>query len=310
MDGSEADEAQAFVLVVALGSFAAAARRLGRDPSIVSRRVAALESRLGVRLLERSTRQVTPTDAGRCFADGMQRSFELAREAADAAREATARPAGLLRVSLPALFGRLWIAPLLPDFLALFPLIRLHVGFTDRMADLVADAIDVAVRIGDLPDTRLVARRLATTRRVLCASPAYLARRGVPARPDDLLAHDCLAPLGLLTHPVWHFRATDGTPRPVRIEARLEADEPEALLLAARAGAGIGLGADWLVHADLAAGRLVPVLPDWSIDGGAALHMVRASNRHTPARTRAFIDWLTAELSPVPWSAESAPGAS
>jgi len=301
MDASQADQVEAFLAVLETGSFTAAGRRLVRDASVVSRRVAALEERLGIRLLERSTRRVSATEAGVRFRDGARQSLDLMHAAESEARHLAAAPSGLLRLALPAAFGRLWIGPRLPGFLARYPDVRVEASYADRYVDIVAEGFDVALRIGEMKDSRLLGKRIAPTRRLICASPAYLGAHGVPGEPEDLRRHACLGFTPMFTHPVWHLRR-DRQARAVRVAGPLEADDVQTLVGAAVAGLGIMMAADWLVAGEVASGALVPVLPDWSADGEAGVYLVRASSQLAPAKTRAFHDWIADEFAEIPWS--------
>lgn len=300
LDRARFDEVAAFLAVAERLSFAAAAEALGRDGSAVTRRVAALEARLGVRLLHRTTRRVTLTDAGR-------RYEELTRRILDDLDTADAEAAGLgggvrgtLRISLPAAFGRIWVAPLLADLLARHRELEIEASFEDRYVDLLAEGFDAAVRTGALADSRLVARRLAENRRLLVASPAYLERRGVPATPAELEHHECLGFNRLEGRgEAWRL-AQAGRVVDVAIKPRLRGDEAVPLLAAACAGAGIAIGAEWAVGPELAAGALRTVLPDWEVAPGTAISVVTPTGRLVPAKTRAFVDLLVAAFTPVP----------
>jgi len=192
MAAAQSEEIEAFAAVAESGSFAVAARRLGRDASVLSRRITALEARLGVRLLARTTRRVTTTEAGAGYLPRVQ-AILAEWSAADAeVSKGAAAPRGVLRLALPAAFGRMWVAPVLAGFLAAHPEIQVEAQYSDRYVDIIAERVDAAVRIGALPPSDLVARRLARFSRLLCASPDYLAKRGMPAAPQDLAAHACL----------------------------------------------------------------------------------------------------------------------
>lgn len=300
--GRRLDEVVAFLAVLDAGGFAGASRRLGRDASVLSRRVAALERRLGARLIERTTRSAVPTEAGARFAERMRAALAAMAEAEQEAAEAAALPSGRLRLALPGTFGRMWIAPMLPDFLALHPAVSVEASYSERYVDLVAEGYDIALRIGDLPDSRLAARKLADNRRLVCAAPAYLARRGAPARPADLAGHDCLMFTRLVSHPEWRFRR-DGRVEGVRVSGPLAADDSHTLVWAGVAGRGLIICSEWLVGPELADGRLVEVLGDWSVDGEGAIHLVRPSARFTAGKVRAFTAWLAGRLAPPPWAA-------
>jgi DNA-binding transcriptional LysR family regulator len=300
MDSIEADQTQAFLAVLETGSFSAAGRRLGRDGSVVSRRVAALETRLGIRLLERSTRRVAATEAGSRFRDRIREAMEMVRQAEDEARAMSSSPAGLLRLSLPVAFGRLWIAPRLPEFLHRYPGIRIEASYADRYVDLIAEEFDVGVRLGEMKDSRLVGRHLATTRRLLCAAPSYLAVSPPLRDADDLPQHECISFTRLATHPVWHLHR-NGKGRSIRVDGRLAMDDAQAVVQAALAGVGVIMATDWLVGRELAEGRLVQVLTDWEVGGEAGVSVVRASVKHEPAKTRALVEWLAQIFAKPQW---------
>jgi DNA-binding transcriptional LysR family regulator len=300
-DGAHFEETASLAAVAEHGSFARAAAALGRDPSVVSRRVSALERRLGVRLLERTTRRLSLTEAGAALARQARAALAALAEAEEEASALGGTPRGLLRLALPGSFGRMWVAPLLPGFLAAHPEVRVDARFSNRYVDLVAEGFDAAVRVGTLPDSGLVARRVATHRRVLCAAPAYLAARGVPAEPRDLERHACLGFTWFASHPDWSF-AREGRRVIVRAAANapLTADDGEALVHAAVAGVGIMLASDWLVGRELGDGRLVPLLEAWTHDKEGAVHAVVPSGRLLAGKTRAFLDWIAARFAPVP----------
>jgi len=306
---SRLDELEAFVATAEGSSFTAAAAALGRDATVLSRRVSALEARLGVRLLNRTTRRVTLTEAGSLY---LRRVSGLLVELAAAEAEVMDRadaPRGTLRLTLPASFGRLWIAPLLPAFLRAYPGVAVEASYADRFADLVAEGWDAAIRIGGMPDSTLVVRRLAPSRRLLVASPAYLAAHGAPTHPDDLARHVLLGFTGLRTWPHWVLQRGSERAK-VRISGRLASDDGEALVPAALDGMGLMLAADWLVGLHLAAGRLVEVLGEWSSGGGDGVSLVLPPGRLVPAKTRILSDWLAARLGPTPpWRPASAPPA-
>lgn len=296
------DEIAAFLAVIDKGSFAEASRSLNRDASVLSRRVSALERRLGVRLIERTTRSIVLTDVGARYAERMRAAIAAMREAELEAADAAHQPGGTLRIALPGAFGRLWVAPRLPEFLAAHPRVRLDATYSDRFVDLVAEEFDLALRIGALPDSRLIARKLADHRRLVCAAPSYLERRGEPSSPADLARHDCLQFTRHAAYPHWRFRR-DGRSESVAVAGAMEADDAESLLPATLAGHGILLCSDWLVGHHLAEGRLVRVLEGWSVEGEGAIHLLRPSARFTAAKVRLFADWIARCLSPPPWAA-------
>lgn len=285
------DELAAFVAVAEAGSFASAAKAMGRDASVLSRRVSQLEERLGVRLLSRTTRRVALTEAGAGYCRRVQGVLdELAsanREAADYA----ASPQGTVRVSLPVSFGRHWIAPLLPAFLARHPKIRIELRLTDRFVDVVADGFDVAIRVvaGELRDSSLTARKIAAYRSVLVAAPDYLAAHGTPQTPAALMQHACLGFTGTAAWPDWPLNK-DGKRHTIRPACTLVADNAEILLVAALAGAGITFVADWLAGPALRDGRLIEVLPGWGGKESGGVYAILPPGRLVPTKTRVFVD--------------------
>jgi DNA-binding transcriptional LysR family regulator len=292
-------ELKAFCLVAASGGFSPAARQLGVATSSVTRLVDALEARLGAVLLNRSTRSVTLTDTGRSYYEEARRVLEQLDAADDAVAGQGGDVKGVLRVAAPVSFATLHIAPILPELRARYPRLVLNLRLSDEAARLVDESIDVAIRIGRIePDSTLVARRLGSHRRLLCASPAYLASRGMPILPPDLAHHDCLQ---LAERRVWRMRRLEGEgeAEEISIDAVLQANSAELLRQAALAGLGVAMLAHWLVRDDVAAGRLVPVLPAWEANPGpmdVALHALYQTNRRGSHKIRAFVDLLAAHL--------------
>jgi DNA-binding transcriptional LysR family regulator len=297
--GARLEQIEAFAAVAEQGGFAAAARVLGWDASVLSRRVNTLEARLGVRLLGRTTRSIALTEAGAAYLRRVQPVLaELATADAEAA-EGAADPRGVLRLSLPAKFAQLWISPWLPGFMAKHPLLRLETTHTDRFVDLLAEGFDAAVRIGELHDSGLVSRRLAPSVTALYASPGYLAAKGTPESPEDLKHHACLSfPIPT----VWpNWRVCRGAERvTVRVSGPLLSDDGETLVMACTQGAGIMLASDWLVGQEVLDGRLVQVLPEWLLDLDAAVQIILPPGRFVPAKSRAFVDRMVAEFTPIP----------
>ena len=299
-------ELSSFVAIAEALSFSRAGERLRRDATVLSRRLRALESRLGVRLIERTTRSVALTEAGRAYLD---RAREILRsiDAADreAAIHATGEPRGHLRLALPDSFGRIWLTPMLTEFLAAHPRITVEAEFSNRFVDLVGERFDLAVRLGELNDSRLVARRVCARRRLLCASPDYLARHGAPRRPEDLTRHACLVFTGLSNRDRWDMADAKGTVRRVAVSGRLASDHAEVLVDAAVAGLGIMLATDWLVGPKIQAGSLVQVLPRWQVIDEGAIYIVTPSGAGSASKTRAFSDWIADRLVDPPWAASA-----
>jgi DNA-binding transcriptional LysR family regulator len=290
------DQLRLFVAVLDGGSLAAAARKLRRSPPAVTRALAELEARLGVRLIERTTRRLAPTEAGRRLAEQARRLILDFEEAmGEAAGEGT-RPRGRLRIAAPLAFGRIHVAPIVTAFLDAYPEVSAELSLADRVVDLVEEGIDVAVRIGQLGDTSLVARRVGAVRRVLAASPNYLAEHGTPRRPADLAAHELILFSGG-GEGEWKF--ADPRDRETQIalpvRARFAVNQADAAIAAAREGRGIVAALSYQVAPDLAAGRLVRVLQDFET-APIPVHLVFPSARHMVPRLRAFLDFAAPRL--------------
>lgn len=288
----------AFVRVVERGSFTAAARDLGRSTSQVSRQVSALEERLGARLLHRSTRAVSPTEAGEAFYGRCARLLADLDEAEEAVAHLQAAPRGTLRVSVPMSFGVRYLSPLIAEFLTRYPEVRVEASFSDRRVDLVDEGFDLAVRIGALDDSCLYARRRAPYGRLVGASPALVAQLGAPDHPSRLSTLPGLLFSYQHTGASWVFEGPGGEVM-VRMSGRLVANSGEALLDAARAGLGVALLPDFLVADDVASGRLVRLLDGWQ-EQGHAIWAIYPHNRHLAPKVRLFVDHLAASLSACP----------
>ena len=300
--GAHLEQIEAFAAVAERGGISAAALAMGRDPSVISRRLDALEARLGIRLLARTTRKITVTEAGAAYLQRVQAILSEFSAADIEAAEGAAEPRGTLRLALPAAFTQRWIAPWLPEFIRAYPAVRLELSHSDHHVDLVAEGFDAAVRLGELKDSSLVVRRLARFDGILCASPVYLADRGVPIRPEDLARHACLGNPKPHFWPDWRLRSDAGERLIQRVDGPVVTDEGEGLLAMCLGGAGIMPAADWMVGRELADGRLVRALPDWRFDLDWAIHVVLPPGRLVPAKTRAFIDRFVQEFSPTaPW---------
>jgi DNA-binding transcriptional LysR family regulator len=287
----------AFARVVEAGSFSAAARTLGVSKSAVSKQVARLEDRLGVRLLNRTTRQISLTEAGTAFYAHCRQLVQDAEAAQDAVTHLAAAPRGTLRVNAPMSFGQLHVAPVLPDFLNAYPELSVEMQLNDRTVDLVEEGFDVAIRIGRLSDSSLIARRLAPLRRVVAAAPDYLDRRGRPQHPRELRQHECLVYSYLSSGREWRFPAAEGELR-VPIGGRLEVNNGDALLAAARRGFGVVMLPTFLIAGDLREGRLEQVLADWSEaeEAAGAVHAVFPASRNLSPKVRVFVDFLARRL--------------
>ena len=282
---------ETFVAVATRGSLSAAAQAEGVAPAIIGRRMDALEARLGVKLLTRTTRRITLTHEGSAFLEDCQRLITDFNNAEASVSEGGVKASGHLRLTAPAGFGRRHVAPLVPAFLAEHPDVTLSLNLSDRVVDIVNEAVDCAVRVGDLPDSRLVSVRLADNRRLCVASPAYLARAGRPQHPSELLRHECLTLSSDASQTRgWAFRI-DGEVQYLRPRGRLDCSDGQVLHEWCLQGLGIAWRSTWEVQADLAAGRLVSVLDDFAAPPNG-IYAVFPSARHLALRVRLWIDFL------------------
>lgn len=285
---------KSFVAAVDMGSFSRAARMLNASQSTISKHIAALESHLQTRLFNRSTRVLALTDEGALF-------YESALRALAALDEATASVGslgsveGMLRISMPLTLAESHIIPLIADFLELHPGVEIDLRLSDHALNLVADNLDFSIRVGQLSDSNLIARKIGVARRIAVASPAYLARAGIPAHPQELSDHRCIIYSLLSTGPTWTF--TDGTS--VRVSGNFLADNPNALRVAALAGAGIAINARWLFDRDLESGALVEVLPGFD-PIPMPIHIMLPSGRFIAARTRALVEFIASAFANDP----------
>lgn len=279
-----------FVSVADAESFSLAASRLSMTQSTVSKQIAALERQLGARLLHRTTRSLTLTGEGTAFYEAALRALAAIDEA-EAAAGADGEAQGLLRVTMPLTLAESRLIAVLAVFLDRHPRIQVDLRLSDHALNLVADNIDVAIRVGDLRDSGLVARRIGAARRTVVASPAYLDRAGRPKSPADLAQHNCLSYSLLGAGPVWRFRSGEA----VSIRGNVRTDSPNGLRAAALAGIGIVLNADWLFEDALASGALERVLPDHQ-PVTMPIHAVLPHGRHVAARTRLFVEHVAAAL--------------
>jgi DNA-binding transcriptional LysR family regulator len=276
--------------------------------AVASQRLQRLERALGIRLLQRTTRRMRLTPEGAALVADGRALIEDLQALTGGLRKAAHEIGGTLRVSLPASFGLQYISPLVPEFLARHPRVKLHIDLSDQWRDLVGDGFDLAIRIGALHDSSLVARRLAPNRRVLCASPDYLRRHGVPATPEDLAMHECLLLAGSRhAHDLWTLRGAEGREVSVRVRGRLESNLGEVIRDAALAGLGIALHSTWHVCEDLEAGRLVRVLPQYS-PPDSGIYALMPERRLVLPRARAFVDFLATRFGRTPpWDRKARP---
>lgn len=285
---------EAFIRVIETGSFSAAARQLHVGQPAVSKTIAQLEERLGVRLLSRSTRGLSPTEAGQNFYERAKRALEEAAEADLAARGAGAGLSGRLRVSMAVTFGRLYVIPALPAFLDQHPALDIDIVMDDASSDLIGEGIDVALRMGSLRDSTLTARKLGQCRRLVLATPAYFARAGIPATPAELSAHQAISLAQSNITTAWTFRhGTTETSVSVRGRVRLTA--AEGVRAAVLAGLGLTIGSEWMFARELANGRVQEALTDWSLPP-LELWAVYPAGRQASAKARAFAAHIEATL--------------
>lgn len=295
-------QVETFVSVATKGSLSAAARAEGVTPAVIGRRLDALEQRLGVKLLTRTTRSIALTFEGAAFLEDCQRILHDLANAEASVSLGGVKASGHVRVSAPAGFGRLHVAPLLRDFLQTNPEVSCTLDLTDRVVDLVNESIDCAIRIGELPDSSLVSLRLADNRRVVVASPSYLARHGTPATPQDLAAHNCLS---LGQQRGWLFCNEKGEVISIKVGGRLECNDGAVLHAAALAGDGLAWRSLWEVDADLRAGRLVSVLDDFAAPT-MGIYAVFPQRKRLALRVRLLIDHLKNHYGrPDYWSSAS-----
>lgn len=292
-------EMQAFAAVADQGSFVRAAETLGSSKAAVSRQVADLEARLGVRLMQRTTRRLTLTTEGHLFLERCRDALAQIEDAENEVQLASTVPRGLVRVNVPVTFGNLHLAPLWGEFLARYPQVELDITVADRVVDLVEEGYDLAVRIGRLAPSTLISRQVAADRSVLCAAPAYLARHGWPAEVADLERHHTISYSYLSTGDRWIFHGPGGEAS-VRVQPRLRANSGDTCRAAALAGLGIIQQPTFLIGEDLRAGRLVQLLPEWqAVEFG--IHLVYPSRRFLPPKMRVLVAFLADMLGAARW---------
>lgn len=289
-----------FVQVVNSGSFTAAADKLDLSKSVVSKYVTRLEDRLGARLLNRTTRRLSLTEVGRAFFERSQRGLLEIEEAEAEVSRLQGTPRGELRISSPMSFGILHIAPKLPAFQLRYPELTVDMVLDDRKVDLVEEGLDLAIRIGDLPDSSLVARRLGPCRHVVCGTPDYFARCGVPQTPADLARHAALVFRYHDSPDEWRFTAPDGGLVRVSLAHRLRMNNSLALREAVLQGAGVMLTPTFVVGADIRAGRLKAVLTDYAAME-ISIYAVYPQRKHLSPKIRAFVEFMTGQIQDPPY---------
>jgi len=284
-----------FASVVEHRSFSGAALALGVSKATVSKAITRLEERLGTALFHRTSRRLTLTDSGQQLAEHAQRILEDGQLAEEAAFESASAPSGVVRLAAPLTFGVRHLAPLIAEFMAANPQITVDLTLSDARIDIVGEGIDVALRIAELPDSSLRARRLGPVKIHVVGAPAYFDRVGRPGHPADLARHACFVYTNMTTPGAWRFRKAGGEEAAVRVDGPLRTDNGEAMLPMLLAGLGVACLPGFLVDADIAAGRLEAVLTDW-VAGSVGLHLVTPPGSLRPVRVEALIEFLTERL--------------
>lgn len=295
-----ATEMEGFVRAVELGGFSAAGRDLGLTPSALSKLVSRLEARLGVRLLNRTTRALTLTAEGESYFTRSQRILADIRDAEAEAVRSRDRPRGLLRMNVGVAFGLHQLARATPLFLERYPEIQLELIVTDRMVDLFKETADLALRTGPLPDSSLIARKICDLQRVICASPTYLARHGIPMTPDDLRDHNCIAINASNKLNQWPFRTAKGR-RILPVSGNVIANNAETVLQLGLAGVGIVCLGDNIVGDEIRRGNLIPILTATHWVEPLPLHAVYPQGRHRSPKVGAMLDFLVEQFAGAPW---------
>jgi DNA-binding transcriptional LysR family regulator len=287
---------EVFARVVTAKGMSAAGRELNLSPAIISKRIRRLEERLGIRLLHRTTRQIALTEAGHGFFERVTSILSSVEEAENWVARGAETVRGNLRVSAPTTFGRLHIAPYLEKFLQSYEAVTIDLVLSDSYVDIVGEGFDLAVRIAELQDSTLIARRLASNHRVLCAAPGYLAKHGYPQRIEDLAHHQLIAFAG----PEWRLEGPEG-PVQVRVQGSLRTNSSEVVREAVISGIGIALRSTWDIGPELKSGRLVQVLPAYTGQKSVSIYAVYPSRRHLEQKVRAFVDFLHGIYGPHPY---------
>lgn len=294
---SRFDDLEVFSKVVAMGSMSAAAREMGFSPAVISKRLQRLEQRLGTRLLNRTTRQISLTEAGEGFYERVIAILAGIEEAEAFVARRSNHARGLLKISAPTSFGRMHIAPHLVKFMRANPELRINLELSDSFVDIVSGGFDLAIRIGELPDSSLVARRLAPVRRILCATPGYLKRTSVPQTLEDLDAHAVIAPQ---FQGPWKLEGDEGQVI-YRPNSTLQTNSSEVVRETVIAGLGIALRSTWDISEELKQGKLVRVLEAYSGSKGLGVYAVYPSRSFLPVKVRLIIDYLAELFGPTPY---------
>lgn len=292
-----------FVRVVETESFTAVARETGQGQPSISKRIGQLEEHLGVRLLNRTTRMLSLTDDGHSYYDHCRRILDDVDEAEAQVGRRRIAPSGMVKLAVPVVFGRLHVVPRLKRFLELYPQVTVELVMNDRFADLVEEAIDVSVRIGNLADTTLVGRRVGETTRLTVAAPSYFESHGKPHHPSELAQHNCLVYTPLATGDEWHFEGPEGPIR-VKVTGNFRANNSEAIREAVMEGIGIAVVPTWLLRRELETGLLRCVLKDYE-PKRLPIQIVYPSRRHLPAKVRVLVEFLAQEFQADPYISQA-----
>jgi DNA-binding transcriptional LysR family regulator len=295
------NEMAIFVHVVDAGSFTGAARNLGLPKSTVSRKITQLEERLGVRLIQRTTRSLRLTDTGTAYYNHCSRILSEIEEANIAVTQMQSTPTGTLRITAPVLFGSTVLSSLVAEFMERHPQVNVDMVLSDQKLDLVQEGIDVAFRIGQLEDSSLIGRHLGDARALLCASPDYIRQHGSPNHPDQLRDHHLLTASQFMQ---WHLTHESGEDQTVQVRPRLQVNDFASLYTLALSGAGITPLPTLIAASAIRAGNLVPVLADWPFEANP-IHALYPSNRHLSAKVRSFVDYVIDSVRPnPPWEVD------
>lgn len=293
-------EMEAFVQVVDQGGFTEAAKVLGLSPSAVSKLISRLEDRLGARLLQRTTRRVSLTAEGRVYAEQVREILATIDAVESSIGGAEAEPRGLLRINVAHGFGMTQIVPAIPDFIARHPKVDIKLTFTDHIVDLIAEGDDVGIRLNDVRDETLIARKLATYTRMICGAPRYFERYGIPQTPADLLQHRAIHSNDVNALNQWSMRWPDGSEEQIAVPGHIYSNSGDALFRLCSEGLGLAYLADSLAYREIATGKLITVLNDFVRHNSWPIYAVYPARKHLAARVRAFVDFLAERFSPTP----------
>jgi DNA-binding transcriptional LysR family regulator len=286
-----------FARVAKSGNMSLVARDMRTSPAVISKRIGLLEKSLGARLFQRTTRQLTLTEAGEGYFKHAVDILHRAAEAEEFVRSRNSQPSGMLRVTAPTTFARLHLAPHLPQFVACYPDIQLNLHVTDDFVDIIRDNFDIAIRVGELSNSSLIARKLSSDKRVICAAPSYLKRAGVPASLVELATHNCLSPDA---QEVWRLEGPDGQHQ-LRVKGTILSNSAEIIREALISGLGIGLRSIWEIGPELESGALTVVLPQYRGSSKVAIYAVYPSRDFRPTKAHAFIEFLTKHFGAEPY---------